>query len=67
MSNRLDIAISPKLCSRYELKITSKGPSVSYKVLISSTDIITLPLNKEVPGVLKYQSKLYQIYEISIS
>lgn len=46
--------------------VTAKMPTVSYTVLVSSIDIITLPLHKEIPGILKYQVKLFQIYEISI-
>jgi|JI7StandDraft_1071085.scaffolds.fasta_scaffold1112181_1 hypothetical protein len=67
MANRLDINIAPKICNRYQLAITSKSPTISYSILVSSTDIISLPLNKEVPGILKYQTKLYQIYEISVN
>lgn len=66
MSNRLDFNMNQKICSRYEIVITAKTPIVSYTILVSSTDIITLPLHKEVPGILKYQTKLYQIYEVSV-
>ena len=46
MSNRLDIMISPKICSKYQLTVTTKTPTISYKILVSSTDIVTLPMNK---------------------
>jgi hypothetical protein len=62
MSNRLDINMNRKICNRYEIVVTAKIPTVSYTILVSSTDIITLPMHKEVPGILKYQTKLYQIY-----
>lgn len=66
MSNRLDLNLNSKTCTRYRVTVTAKAPTAAYTILVSSTDIITLPLHKEVPGVLKYQTKLYQIYEISV-
>lgn len=58
MSNRLDINMNHKICSKYQIIIMAKTPVVSYTILVSSNDIITLPMHKEIPGILKYQTKL---------
>ena len=66
IANRIDISISPQVCSRYQLTVRALNPNISYTILASADDIVTLPLNKELPGVLKYQSKLFQVYEVQV-
>ena len=56
----------PSTCLEYSIKVGTKFPEIQYSLLVSSADIITLPLGKETPTILKYQSKLYQIYEVTV-
>ena len=38
--------IDPSICEEYSIKIGTKYPNILYNLLVSSSDIITLPLGK---------------------
>lgn len=46
LANRMDIPVSPSTCRKYQLTIRALSPGISYSILASADDIITLPLNK---------------------
>ena len=46
LANRLDFSIDPKLCRKYLLTVKIKNPNISYTILASADDMVTLPLNK---------------------
>ena len=46
IANRIDITINPDLCSRYQITVQVMSPNISYTILASADDIVTLPLNK---------------------
>lgn len=59
------MAIKAKECSQYQF-IVSNAQATTYSVLVTEQDMISLPLGKEIPGILKYPKKLFQIYEIVV-
>ena len=46
IANRIDILINPEICSKYQITVQVMSPNISYTILASADDIVTLPLNK---------------------
>lgn len=63
MTNTSTIALKTEVCNKYSIKVSNKN-STKYLILSSGMDIVLLPMQLTMPGILL--RNLYKIYEIPI-